>query len=170
MPESVTDRCTKSHEYLFLLSKRERYYYDAAAIAEPTVDDIETQRVKAKTRYEQRGKGDQDGIWNARGTAAPFANQKDFRNKRSVWTVATQPYSEAHFATFPPALIEPCILAGSRPGDVVLDPFFGSGTTGEVCERLGRRWIGCELSPEYGKLAAKRTAQQGMMFAQEAAP
>ena len=84
--------------------------------------------------------------------------------------LATQPYSEAHFATFPPALIEPCILAGSRPGDVVLDPFFGSGTTGEVCERLGRRWIGCELSPEYGKLAAKRTAQQGMMFTQEAAP
>jgi len=158
MPESVTDRCTKSHEYLFLLSKRERYYYDAAAIAEPAA--LGARRLNGG----HSGNGDlQD---NGRQNTSELVE----RNKRSVWTVATQPYSEAHFATFPPALIEPCILAGSRPGDVVLDPFFGSGTTGEVCERLGRRWIGCELSPEYGKLAAKRTAQQGMMFAQEAAP
>jgi site-specific DNA-methyltransferase (cytosine-N4-specific) len=84
------------------------------------------------------------------------------RNKRSVWTVATQPYSEAHFATFPPALIEPCILAGSRPGDIVLDPFFGSGTTGEVAQQLGRKWIGIELNPDYEKLQRRRTAQQGM--------
>jgi site-specific DNA-methyltransferase (cytosine-N4-specific) len=160
MPESVTDRCTKSHEYLFLLSKRERYYYDAAAIAEPHGSNW----LEKRKPYQIKGNGDR----NDGGQPPQSANEQ--RNKRSVWTVATQPYSEAHFATFPPALIEPCILAGSRPGDVVLDPFFGSGTTGEVCERLGRRWIGCELSPEYGKLAAKRTAQQGMMFAQEAAP
>jgi site-specific DNA-methyltransferase (cytosine-N4-specific) len=86
----------------------------------------------------------------------------DKRNKRSVWTVPTQPYSEAHFATFPPALIEPCILAGSRVGDIVFDPFFGSGTTGQVAQSLGRQWIGCELNPEYEVLQRKRTAQQGM--------
>ena len=158
MPESVTDRCTKSHEYIFLLSKRERYYYDAAAIAEPAA--------LGARRFNGGHSGNGDRQDNGRQDTSELVE----RNKRSVWTVATQPYAEAHFATFPPALIEPCILAGSRPGDVVLDPFFGSGTTGEVCERLGRRWIGCELSPEYGKLAAKRTAQQGMMFTQEAAP
>jgi DNA modification methylase len=86
------------------------------------------------------------------------------RNKRSVWTIATQPYSEAHFATFPPALVEPCILAGSRPGDVVLDPFFGSGTVGQVAENLGREWIGIELNPAYSPLQAKRTAQMGMVL------
>lgn len=79
-----------------------------------------------------------------------------------MWTIATQPYSEAHFATFPPALIEPCILAGSRPGDIVLDPFFGSGTTGQVAERLGRQWIGIELNPDYIALAKDRTKQMGM--------
>jgi len=166
MPESVTDRCTKSHEYLFLLSKRERYYYDAAAIKEAAAYPDDKRRPlgsKGAWQMDEREQGENGG-----GKA--YDHNTETRNKRSVWTVATQPYSEAHFATFPPALIEPCILAGSRPGDVVLDPFFGSGTTGEVCERLGRRWIGCELSPEYGKLAAKRTAQQGMTFAQEIAP
>ena len=165
MPESVTDRCTKSHEYLFLLSKRERYYYDAAAIAEPAISAGESRGGGTKVS----GNGYAGGALPPQHLAV-YGETPPNRNKRSVWTVATQPYSEAHFATFPPALIEPCILAGSRPGDVVLDPFFGSGTTGQVCERLGRKWLGCELSPEYGKLAAKRTAQQGMMFAQEAAP
>jgi DNA modification methylase len=83
------------------------------------------------------------------------------RNKRSVWTIASDPYSGAHFATFPPALVEPCILAGSRAGDVVLDPFFGSGTVGEVAQRLGRKWIGCDLQKAYAPLQARRTAQQG---------
>ncbi len=86
------------------------------------------------------------------------------RNKRSVWTVATVPYKGAHFATFPPALIKPCILAGSRPGDVVLDPFFGSGTTGLVAQNLGRRWLGCELNPAYKPLQDERLAQQGLIL------
>ena len=130
MPESVTDRCTRAHEYIFLLSKSARYYFDAGAIKE-----------KAET-----------------------TKQFKSRNKRSVWTVTGIHYAEAHFATFPPKLIEPCILAGSRPGDVVLDPFFGSGTTGEVCEGIGRNWLGIELNPEYGEMAKRRTAQKGIVF------
>lgn len=89
----------------------------------------------------------------------------EMRNKRSVWTVATVPYKGAHFATFPPALIEPCILAGSRAGDTVIDPFFGSGTTGEVAQRLGRKWIGCELNQDYEPLQKERTQQEGLVFA-----
>jgi len=158
MPESVTDRCTKAHEYLFLLAKSERYYYDAAAIAEPAVNG--------------GGKAGYAG-YSARAGAMgrePSGNEKpgmvvvngDDRNRRSVWTVATQPYSEAHFATFPRALIEPCILAGSRMGDTVLDPFFGSGTTGQVAQDLGRNWIGCELNPDYVAMQERRTAQQAM--------
>jgi DNA modification methylase len=92
------------------------------------------------------------------------------RNKRSVWSIATQPFSCAHFATFPPALVEPCILAGSRPGDICLDPFFGSGTVGQVAQQLGRQWIGCELNEaEYGPLIERRTAQSGMVFAEQPA-
>ena len=87
------------------------------------------------------------------------------RNRRSVWTVATQPYSGAHFATFPPALIEPCILAGSRPADIVLDPFMGSGTTAQVAQQLGRQYIGCELNPQYLSLQSERTAQQALLLA-----
>jgi site-specific DNA-methyltransferase (cytosine-N4-specific) len=91
--------------------------------------------------------------------------QNETRNRRSVWTVATEPYSDAHFATFPKALIEPCILASSRPGDIVLDPFFGSGTTGEVAQKLGRRWIGCELNEQYKPLQDRRVAQTAMILA-----
>lgn len=130
MPESVIDRCTKAHEYIFLLSKSKTYYYNSEAILEPALADVE---------------------WKS-------------RHRRSVWSVATQPYSGHHFAVFPPALIEPCILAGSRVGDIVFDPFIGSGTTGEVAQRLGRRWLGCELNPEYVKLERKRTAQQAMVL------
>jgi site-specific DNA-methyltransferase (cytosine-N4-specific) len=152
MPESVTDRPTKAHEYLFLLAKRARYYYDAEAIAEP----LSTEPHAPGNIVLAGGKNDsghmEPRVWASNGT----------RNRRSVWTIPTQPYSGAHFATFPEALVEPCVLAGSRPGDVVLDPFFGSGTVGQVCERLGRRWLGCELSEEYGKLAEQRTAQQGL--------
>lgn len=227
MPESVRDRCTKAHEYIFLFSKSERYYYDAAAIAEPvspsmlaqieqgyngaatkdyagtgaqdpsatksnilkkykTPDGWDTSkgngghgsfhkegREKGYTGYET--KRAKDHSEDARSPNSRPHSLSEFeakhgrnyptRNKRSVWTIATQPYPEAHFATFPRPLIEPCILAGSRPGDVVLDPFLGSGTTAMVAQALGRRWIGCELNPEYLKLQEARTAQQGMVLA-----
>ena len=119
MPESVQDRCTKSHEYVFLLSKRPKYYYDADAISEE--------------------------------------GEEGQRNKRSVWTVNTKPYKDAHFAVFPTKLITPCVLAGTKAGDVILDPFGGSGTTGKVAIENGRKAILCELNPEYTKLIEKRT-------------
>jgi|SRR5450830_63619 len=115
MPESVKDRPTRSHEYVFLLSKSEKYYYDWRAVAE-----------------------------------------KNGRHLRSVWSINTRPYSGAHFATFPPDLVRPCIRASTRPSDYVLDPFFGSGTVGEVCEQEGRRYVGIELNPEYRQLALRR--------------
>ena len=127
MPESVTDRPTKAHEYIFLFTKSARYFYDSEAISEQSVRAGETVIVT------------------------------DRRNKRSVWTVNTKPYSAAHFATFPAALITPCILAGSRPGDIVLDPFAGSGTTGQVAVETGRRAVLCELSEKYIGLIKTRT-------------
>lgn len=165
MPESVTDRCTKGHEYLFLLSKSERYYFDAGAISEPA-----TKAGQILHSYGTGAKDRQDANEiNDRRTRTGLANWNkpvpETRNRRSVWTVATQPYSEAHFATFPPALIEPCILAGSKHGDTVLDPFGGSGTTGQVSESLGRKWLLIELNGEYGKLIADRTRQTGMALA-----
>jgi site-specific DNA-methyltransferase (cytosine-N4-specific) len=152
MPESVTDRCTKSHEYIFLLSKSERYYFDHEAIKETSAGPGKPCGKK------------NDASRNDAGSTGTVRGDGETRNKRSVWEVATQPYSGAHFATFPPALIEPCILAGSRPGDIVLDPFFGSGTTGQVSQSLGRQWIGCELNPEYLNLQAHRTAQAGLLL------
>ena len=171
MPESVTDRCTKSHEYIFLLSKSERYYFDQEAIKEPAVcgwrgSEFDT----GKTGEHQLGRAQKVRPSKVRGEFAGkntepgkegFLAIVDMRNRRSVWTVPTKPYSGAHFAVFPPELIEPCILAGSRPGDIVLDPFFGSGTTGQVCNRLGRKYIGIELNPDYEPLQRDRTAQQG---------
>ena len=157
MPESVTDRCTKAHEYLFLLSKSERYHFDAAAIAEPSVEFVRTpdrQRVDPSSRK---------GVSVRMVDGVSQCGVGRTRNRRSVWTVSTTPYAGAHFATFPPKLIEPCILAGSRVGDVVFDPFFGSGTTGMVAERLGRRWLGCELNPEYEPLQRERTAQPSLL-------
>jgi len=132
MPESVQDRCTKAHEYIFLLSKSHKYHFDHVAIKEPM-------------------KGE--------------AGLDEMANKRSVWNVATKPYSGAHFAVFPTELIEPCILAGAPLGGIVLDPFMGSGTTAQVAQDLGRQYIGCELNPEYGKLQKKRTAQIALDFA-----
>lgn len=158
MPESVTDRCTKAHEYLFLLSKSERYYFDQEAIYERSVSSGESRgggkKVSENTFYPRQ----QHQNLNRYG-AVP-----ETRNKRSVWTVATVGYSEAHFATFPPALIEPCILAGSRPGDIVFDPFLGSGTTAQVAQDLGRQWIGCELNPAYSDLQKARTRQGGLQL------
>jgi len=175
MPESVTDRCTKSHEYIFMLSKRARYYFDADAIAEPRSsssgagahDAVAHNRDKgdAKTfRGGQYVNGNKfaNSHSSQRDSTGNKPSESETRNRRSVWTVATQPYREAHFATFPPALIEPCILAGSRPGDIVLDPFMGSGTTAQVAQALGRQWIGCELNEEYAPLQQERTAQSAL--------
>lgn len=155
MPESVRDRCTKAHEYLFLLSKRERYYFDSDAIAEPLSGEPHAPGNIALAGGKNDSGHMEARVWGANGT----------RNKRSVWTVTTKPFSGAHFATFPPELVEPCILAGSKPGDTVLDPFMGSGTTAQVAQALGRQWIGCELNPEYETLQRARTAQQGMVLA-----
>lgn len=154
MPESVTDRPTKAHEYVFLLSKSARYWYDAEAIKEPAIH--EGRIVKATGEDAQNNQKGEHGR-----TASGFTNHDTLvtnRNKRTVWTVATQPYSEAHFATFPEELIKPCVLAGCPEGGTVLDPFFGSGTTGVVAYKNRRKYIGVELNPEYVKLAEKRLA------------
>lgn len=143
MPESVQDRCTKAHEYLFLLAKSERYFYDHDAIKEQA--DVSNWRDCPTSRRQTTGPTD-SGMQNGRYYTD--------RNKRSVWTIATSPYPESHYAVFPPALIEPCILAGSKPGDLVLDPFFGSGTVGRVCEQYSRRWVGVDLG--YQHLQEKR--------------
>lgn len=145
MPESVTDRPTKSHEYIFLLTKSPRYYYDAEAIKERGTIPAGTLAAK--------GSGEREG--NRR--PPEYKEYDGTRNKRSVWTITTKPYSEAHFATFPPELPELCIKAGTKPGDVVLDPFLGSGTTAEVARKLGRVGLGFELNPKYEPLISDRS-------------
>jgi len=150
MPESVRDRCTKAHEYIFLLSKSERYLFDADAMREPAVQ-------AGRVRNDKIGGNKGDDIHHSPG--GQFTGSET-RNRRSVWSVATRPYKGAHFATFPPALIEPCILAGSRPGDIVLDPFMGSGTTAAVSIQHGRQYLGCELNPDYGPLQQQRLKEQ----------
>lgn len=155
MPESVTDRPTKAHEYVFLMSKAARYYYDADAIKEQHSRDWHDETVGAPYMTKKDGRND-GGKLVGRGDPSG-------RNKRSVWTVTTRPYSGAHFACYPPDLIKPCILAGCPEGGVVLDPFFGSGTTGQVAEGLGRQWYGIELNPEYCGLIRERTAQMGLL-------
>jgi len=157
MPESVTDRPTKAHEYVFLMAKSERYFYDAAAIAEPAIN---AGRVVAYDGSQKNCDVAGDPRFATRITSDRTVATN--RNRRTVWTIATQPYSEAHFATFPTALVEPCILAGSRPGDIVLDPFMGSGTVAQVAQSLGRRWYGCELNPSYVTMQRRRAAQYGM--------
>jgi DNA modification methylase len=206
MPESVTDRCTKSHEYIFLLTKSAKYFYDQDAIREPISKSMFDQ---IKQGYNGNGQKDYESngvqnpssvkariIANARASwnGSRFDDGKNLKvhpnvgkrrsddlenygmsaesngelygprcthpagaNKRSVWTIPASPYAAAHFATFPPALVRPCIMAGSRAGDLVLDPFFGSGTTGQVALELGRRCVGIDLNPEYCKLAQERT-------------
>ena len=188
MPESVTDRCTKAHEYIFLMSKSARYFYDAAAIAEPVTAST-ISRLSQPTLEQQNGSSRVPGKTNGNMKAVPprfggmkygdsddplhrtkSGNEYDIgngtRNKRSVWEVTTQPYSEAHFATFPPDLIEPCILAGCPKGGTVLDPFGGAGTTGLVADRLGRDAFLIELNPEYAAMAERRIRGDAGMFAE----
>ena len=156
MPESVTDRCTKAHEYIFLMSKSPKYYYDFESIKEEGV--IPAGTLAAKGSAERQ---------NQKGVNARPPEYKEYdgqRNKRSVWTVTTKPYEGAHFAVFPTDLIEPCILAGAPVGGVVLDPFMGSGTTAQVAQSLGRQYLGCELNPEYAPLQKKRLAQQSLIL------
>lgn len=188
MPESVTDRCTKSHEYIFLLSKSQKYYYDAEAIRTTPKDfDDDTRRMDAQRtpagwdnskgngghgRFHKAGRADKqrghkrphngfNDRWDGMTTEEQQANGA---NKRSVWNIATKGYPEAHFATFPPALIKPCILAGSREGDTVLDTFFGSGVTGEVARDHGRKCDGIEIHPDYCELSLKRFKQGILNF------
>jgi len=182
MPESVTDRPTKSHEYIFLLSKSAKYYYDAEAIKEAAKYSIDERIARVNENHKSIPDNKKNVIrqrkpagWDTRqGAHGAFhregrAQNIEYttthvlnRNKRSVWTVATQPFKQAHFATFPPDLIKPCILAGSREGDTVLDPFAGSGTTGMVAEQYGRNSVLIELNPEYIEMIKIRTAQIGL--------
>jgi DNA modification methylase len=157
MPESVTDRCTKAHEYIFLMSKSPKYYYDSDAIKE---DAISAGTVSASFKGRQGGADYHAQSGGIGSDAKEYAN----RNKRSVWTVPVKPYEGAHFAVFPTDLIEPCILAGAPVGGVVLDPFMGSGTTAQVAQSLGRQYLGCELNPEYAPLQKKRLAQQSLIL------
>lgn len=175
MPESVKDRCTKSHEYIFLLTKSDRYYFDYEAIREPAVGC--DNRPPAGSRgaaapNSRRRKGNSKtfrggGVYTGgrsfnnsdeveQESHGNSENETGLRNRRSVWNVATQGYSKAHFATFPEKLIEPCVLAGCRPGGIVLDPFLGSGTTAVVAEKHGREFIGIDLNPEYTEMAKSR--------------
>ncbi len=162
MPESVTDRCTKAHEYLFLLAKSERYYFDAKAIAEKsTVAPHARGGVHEplggpmdRNGHSQYDANEQDRVWGG-----------ETRNRRSVWTVTTKPFAGAHFATFPPDLITPCILAGCPAGGVVLEPFLGSGTTAQVAMNNGCGCIGIELNPEYMEIAKRRVRQGSLLSA-----
>ena len=216
MPESVQDRCTKAHEYIFLMTKSSSYHCDMASIRTPAsletkLQSFETMNFKARDKYKTAGnvnppkgavayaEGDErhrtkagllayaEKTRSARdnfkredskravahpgqsmGTHRPDRADSEYdlstANRRSVWTIATEAYPGAHFATFPEALVEPCVLAGSRAGDIVFDPFFGSGTTGQVASRLGRRFIGCELNPDYEPLQRDRLRQPGLML------
>jgi site-specific DNA-methyltransferase (cytosine-N4-specific) len=162
MPESVTDRCTKSHEYIFLLTKNQKYYFDHEAIKEDSVD-IESTSKRYEKNFNAFNGGMETGAISRNNPVAKLEFDGK-RNKRDVWTINTKSYKGAHFAVYPEELIEPCILAGSKAGDIVLDPFFGSGTTGAVAQNLGRKWIGCELNKDYEKLQNERLAQQGIQF------
>lgn len=156
LPESVKDRPTKCYEHIFLLSKEKKYYYDYKAIQEPLMD-------VSKARY-KRGRSanskyvGQQGITQVRENFSDF--DQEFRRKRDVWEVSTNTYKmDEHFAMYPEKLIEPCILAGCPKGGIVLDPFFGSGTTGAVSKRLGRQYVGIEINPKYCEKAGQRIAQ-----------
>ena len=150
MPESVLDRCTKSHEYLFMLTKSAKYYFDNDAIKEPSANLGSTKIKFGDTKY-----GDSDDPKHATKSGNEYTDT-GLRNKRDVWTIPTKPFKGAHFAVMPEALVEPCVLASSRSGDIVLDPFSGSGTVGVVANRHNRNYIGCELNIEYAKISYER--------------
>lgn len=166
MPEQTTDRCTKSHEYIFLLSKQRRYYFDAMAIKEPAVGFPGSQNPNARRRGNTKtfrggnaythNRAQNNSTTVERESHGLIPNESGKRNRRSVWTVATRPYKGAHFATFPEELVRPCILAGSRPGDTILDPFTGSGTVGAVAAQEGRNFIGIEINPDYCEIIRQR--------------
>lgn len=186
MPESVRDRCTKSHEYIFLLSKSPRYYFDAEAISEPIagsstkryLQNIEQQRGSDRQPGKTNGtmkaalprfggnKYGEDGQEETRTKSGKAYTPTLCRNKRSVWNISTAGFRGAHFAVFPERLVEPCILAGCPEGGTVLDPFAGSGTTGVVAKRLGRNFVGCEINPEYWQMATDRIAATQRSFEQ----
>lgn len=153
MPESVRDRCTKNHEYIFLLTKKPKYYFDNEAIKEPVKEDWGT-RDRSDGKYHNEG----SGLTPHSGLEKSY----EMANKRSVWTVTTKPFTGAHFAVYPPELIEPCVLAGTKSGDIVLDPFMGSGTTAAVAQRLNRAYLGCELNADYKALQTERLKQPSL--------
>jgi DNA modification methylase len=157
MPESVTDRCTKAHEYVFLLSKSERYWFDAAAISEAASLNSHG-ALNGDPGFRARSTGNHSGPLG-------LVSSDGTRNRRSVWTITTQPFPEAHFATFPPELPELCIKAGCPVGGTVLDPFGGAGTTGLVADRLGRNAILIELNPQYAGMAERRVTGDAPLFA-----
>lgn len=185
MPESVKDRCTKAHEYIFLLSKSPKYYFDYESIQEEAnYDGRKDTMMKGSQKYSDAMFGQTTQTMASKGhERRKFKNLQDkgqnthsmhercaeglsdiqyaVRNKRSVWHVATKPFKEAHFAVFPEHLIAPCINAGSKEGGIVLDPFMGAGTTAVVCKKLSRKFVGCELNPEYIKIAEKRLFNLG---------
>lgn len=158
MPAPVEDRCVSAHEYLFLLSKSARYFFDHEAIQEDATGRPAGNGFKREHRISLGGRGNEERFEGA-----------ERRNKRSVWTITPQPFREAHFATFPPALVEPCVLAGSRHGDTVLDPFSGSGTTGAVAVGLGRNYVGCELNPDYVEMSRRRIGAVAPLLVREVA-
>lgn len=179
MPESVKDRCTRSHEYIFMFSKSLKYFYNSEAIAESALYSGLTgqeangfkdpKKFNGKHSDKQRGHGRRHAGFNARWDAMIREEQcSGTRNKRSVWKIATRPFPDAHFATFPPELPELCIKAGSKPGDLILDPFGGAGTTGLVADRLGRNAILFELNPEYAAIARNRIAGDAPLFTEVA--
>lgn len=155
MPESVQDRCTKAHEYIFLLSKSQKYYYDSESIKEQAKVSSEGIRFGG-SKY-----GDSDDLKH-QTKSGNVSKEYEKANKRTVWTVPTKAYEGAHFAVFPTDLIEPCIMAGAPAGGIVLDPFMGSGTTAQVAQNLGRQYLGCELNPEYKPLQNERLRQQSL--------
>lgn len=157
MPEPVTDRCTKSHEHIFLLSKSPKYHFDHKAISEPWKQNPRDIKRAVEKHPGYEGKHNEGYAGNVRGQ--PVDDPSKGKNKRDVWTVPTHAYKGAHFATFPPNLIKPCILAGCRPGGVVIDPFGGSGTTAQVAIENGRNAILCELNPDYIRIINERLSK-----------
>lgn len=160
MPESVTDRCTKAHEYLFLLSKSAHYYYNAQAIGEQSLSG----QIRGGGKQYSTDPNAIAALGGRKHNLDRYGITPPIRNKRSVWTIATKPYSGAHFAVMPADLVEPCILAGSSSGDTVLDPFTGSGTVGMVALRHGREFVGIELNPQYAALAESRIYNDGPLL------